>query len=132
MNQLIREVQQEYLKDTEDIPEFKPGDTIRVHVRLADEVKQAKADKGSKNRQTRVQAFEGVCIARGGGGVDESFTVRRSSGQVGVERTFLIHSPHLDHVEVTRKGLVRRAKLYYLRDRVGKRARVKAARHTPK
>ncbi|MGQ9730535.1 MAG: 50S ribosomal protein L19 [Candidatus Zipacnadales bacterium] len=132
MNQLVREIQEEYLKNRELIPIFRPGDTVRVHVRLVDELKQSKSDrdKGRKTvGQARIQAFEGVCIARRGTGIDESFTVRRSSGQVGVERTFMLHSPHIDKIEVVRRGRVRRAKLYYLRGRVGKRARVKAARH---
>ncbi len=122
MHELIREIQQEHLKD--DVPDFKPGDSVRVHVRLVDEVK-TKGDKAS-----RIQAFEGVCIARTGGGIDEAFTVRRATGQVAVERTFMIHSPNVDHIEITRRGRVRKSKLYYLRDRVGKRARVKAAHHS--
>jgi large subunit ribosomal protein L19 len=131
MNEIIREVEQEYLKPAEQLPTFRPGDTVKVHLRLVDEIKQKKgASKGDKTAQgVRVQAFEGVCIARKGSGIDTSFTLRRMSGQVGVERTFLIHSPHIDKIEVTRLGRVRRAKLYYLRGRVGKAARVKAARY---
>ena len=131
MNETVREIQQEYLKPKDQLPDFTAGDTVKVHIRLVDEVKQKKgASKGDKASQgVRVQAFEGVCIARGGGGIDESFTLRRMSGQVGVERTFLLHSPHIDKIEVTRLGRVRRAKLYYLRGRVGRAARVKAARY---
>jgi large subunit ribosomal protein L19 len=131
MQQLIREIQAEHLRDPETIPQFRPGDTVKVHLRLVDEVKTRKADKstGAKSTESRVQAFEGICIARRGTGIDETFTLRRASGQVGVERTFLLNSPHIDSIEVTRRGRVRRAKLYYLRNRVGKRARVKAARH---
>ncbi|MBM3499000.1 MAG: 50S ribosomal protein L19 [Armatimonadetes bacterium] len=131
MQQLIREIQAEHLRDPEAIPQFRPGDTVKVHLRLVDELKTRKADKstGAKATEARVQAFEGVCIARRGTGIDETFTLRRASGQVGVERTFLLNSPHIDKIEVTRLGRVRRAKLYYLRERVGKRARVKAARH---
>jgi large subunit ribosomal protein L19 len=107
-------VEQTYLRD--DIPEFRPGDTVRVHVRVVE---------GSR---ARVQVFEGVVIRRQGGGLRESFTVRKISFGVGVERTFPVHSPILDKIEVTRRGKVRRAKLYYLRDRVGKKARIKEKR----
>jgi large subunit ribosomal protein L19 len=131
MNEIIRDIQQEYLRPAERVPAFKPGDTLKVHLRLVDEIKQKKgASKGDKSAQgTRVQAFEGVCISRKGSGIDQAFTLRRMSGQVGVERTFLLHSPHIDKIEVTRLGRTRRAKLYYLRGRVGKAARVKAARY---
>jgi large subunit ribosomal protein L19 len=131
MNEIIRAVEQEYLKPADQVPSFRPGDTVKVHLRLVDEVKQKKgASKGDKSAQgTRVQAFEGVCIARKGSSIDTSFTLRRMSGQIGVERTFLVHSPHIDKIEVTRLGRVRRAKLYYLRGRVGKASRVKAARY---
>jgi large subunit ribosomal protein L19 len=131
MNQLVREIQDEHLRD--DIPEFEPGDTIRVHVRLVDEVKQAKATRGEKGpRETRVQAFEGDCIARKGAGLEETFTVRRA-GQVGVERTFMVHSPHIQRIEVlARRGGVGRAKLYYLRGRIGKGARVRRAVRQPR
>ncbi len=123
MKQLLREIQQEHLKDPESIPDFRVGDSVRVSVRLVDEIKT----KGDK--EARIQAFEGTCIARGRGGIDETFTVRRVTGQVAVERKFLVNSPIVDGIEVTRRGRVRRSKLYYLRGRVGKRARVQAARH---
>lgn len=100
----------------DDIPEFAAGDTVRVHVKVIE-----------GNRQ-RVQVFEGVCIARRGNGVRSSFTVRKVSFGVGVERTFPVNSPNIDKIEVSTRGDVRRAKLYYLRDRVGKRARVKEKR----
>ena len=100
----------------DDIPEFAAGDTVRVHVKVIE-----------GNRQ-RVQVFEGVCIARRGNGVRSSFTVRKVSFGVGVERTFPVNSPNIDKIEVATRGDVRRAKLYYLRDRVGKRARVKEKR----
>lgn len=100
----------------EDLPEFAPGDTLRVNVRVRE---------GDKER---LQAFEGVCIARKGGGVSETFTVRKVSSGVGVERIFPIHSPSIDSVSVTRRGRVRRAKLYYLRNRRGKSARIKEPR----
>ena len=94
------------------IPAFGPGDTLRVNVKI------------SEGDRERVQAFEGVCIARAGGGVNETFTVRKLSFGEGVERVFPLHSPVVDSIEVKRKGKVRRAKLYYLRGLTGKRARI--------
>ena len=94
------------------LPEFSPGDTVRVNVRVTE---------GSR---TRVQAYEGVCIARNGGGLNESFTVRKISYGEGVERVFPLYSPNIDSIKVVRRGKVRRAKLYYLRDRRGKSARI--------
>jgi large subunit ribosomal protein L19 len=94
------------------IPAFAPGDTLRVNVKI------------SEGERERVQAFEGVCIARAGGGVNETFTVRKLSFGEGVERVFPLHSPVVDSIEVKRKGKVRRAKLYYLRGLTGKRARI--------
>jgi large subunit ribosomal protein L19 len=97
-----------------DIPAFSPGDTVRVHVRI----------KESETKE-RLQAFEGVCIARTGGGIRETFTVRKTSFGVGVERIFPIHGPIIGRVELVRRGRVRRAKLYYLRNLRGKAARIK-------
>ncbi|MGL4240145.1 MAG: 50S ribosomal protein L19 [Beijerinckiaceae bacterium] len=94
------------------IPEFQPGDTLQVNVKV------------KEGERTRVQAYEGVCIARSGGGLQESFTVRKISYGEGVERVFPLYSPMLDSIKVVRKGKVRRAKLYYLRDRRGKSARI--------
>lgn len=94
------------------LPEFSPGDTVRVLVKV------------TEGNRTRTQAYEGVCIARSGGGINESFTVRKISYGEGVERVFPIFSPMLEGVEVVRRGKVRRAKLYYLRDRRGKSARI--------
>ena len=94
------------------IPNFQPGDTLRVNVRI------------KEGERERIQAFEGVCIARAGGGVNENFTVRKISFGEGVERVFPILSPNIDSIEVKRRGVVRRAKLYYLRDRRGKSARI--------
>ncbi|WP_417667820.1 50S ribosomal protein L19 [Roseibium sp.] len=94
------------------LPEFSPGDTVRVLVKV------------TEGNRTRTQAYEGVCIARAGGGINESFTVRKISYGEGVERVFPIYSPMLEGVEVVRRGKVRRAKLYYLRDRRGKSARI--------
>ncbi|HYC75012.1 50S ribosomal protein L19 [Brevundimonas sp.] len=94
------------------IPDFQPGDTLRVMVKI------------KEGERERIQAFEGVCIARAGGGVNENFTVRKISFGEGVERVFPILSPNIDSIEVKRRGVVRRAKLYYLRDRRGKSARI--------
>ncbi|HSQ37206.1 MAG TPA: 50S ribosomal protein L19 [Acidimicrobiia bacterium] len=99
-----------------DLPGFGPGDTVRVHVRVVE------------GGRERVQAYEGVVIARSGGGLRESFTVRKVSFGVGVERVFPIHAPIIQRVEVIRRGDVRRAKLYYLRERVGKATRIKEKR----
>jgi len=107
-------VDKQNLRD--DIPDFGAGDTLKVHVRVVE-----------GNRQ-RVQLFEGVVVKRQGSGVRETFTVRKLSFGVGVERTFPVHSPIIDRIEVAARGDVRRAKLYYLRDRVGKRAKVKEKR----
>ncbi|MDR0788297.1 MAG: 50S ribosomal protein L19 [Gemmatimonadota bacterium] len=104
------ETQQEYLKE---VPDFRPGDTLRVNVRVRE---------GDKER---IQAFEGVCIARKNGGVSETFTVRKISGGVGVERIFPLHTPMIESIKVVRQGRVRRAKLYYLRNLRGKAARIK-------
>ena len=113
--QLIREIESEQFKH--DIPEFGPGDTVRVH---------AKVVEGTRER---IQVFEGVVIRRRAGGINENFTVRRiASHGIGVERTFLLHSPRIDKIEVVRRGRVRRAKLYYLRGRTGRAARIKERR----
>ena len=94
------------------VPHFQPGDTLRVNVRI------------KEGERERVQAYEGVCIARSGGGIQENFTVRKISFGEGVERVFPLLSPMIESIEVKRRGVVRRAKLYYLRDRRGKRARI--------
>ncbi len=94
------------------IPDFQPGDTVIVNVKVVE------------GERSRVQAYEGVCIARNGGGIQESFTVRKISYGEGVERVFPVYSPMIDSIKVVRKGKVRRAKLYYLRDRRGKSARI--------
>ena len=101
-----------------DVPEFRAGDTVKVHVKVVE---------GSRSR---VQVFQGVVIRRHGGGVGETFTVRKISFGVGVERTFPLHSPVIDKVEVASRGIVRRAKLYYLRDLRGKKARIRERRDT--
>ncbi|MFQ5558417.1 MAG: 50S ribosomal protein L19 [Acidimicrobiales bacterium] len=100
----------------DDVPDFAPGDTLKVHVKVIE---------GSRHR---TQLFEGVVIRRQGSGVRETFTVRKVSFGVGVERTFPVHTPIIERIEVSTRGDVRRAKLYYLRDRVGKKAKVKEKR----
>jgi large subunit ribosomal protein L19 len=99
-----------------DVPGFRGGDTLRVHVKVVE---------GGKER---IQVFEGVALSRRGEGIRDTVTVRKISNGIGVERTFLVHSPRIDRIEVTRRGAVRRAKLYYLRTRVGKAARIKEDR----
>ncbi len=111
IGQLEQEEAQRVLGDRK-IPEFSPGDTVNVGVRIRE------------GERERVQRYEGVCIARDGGGLNESFTVRKISFGEGVERVFPLHSPMLDSIEVVRRGKVRRAKLYYLRGRRGKSARI--------
>ena len=111
MNPIIEQVEKEQLK--QDITPFNVGDTVKVYVKVVE---------GDKER---VQAYEGVCMAKKGSGIRENFTVRRVSFGIGVERTFPLHSPRIAKIEVVRKGKVRRAKLYYLRDRQGKAAKIK-------
>ena len=108
---LLKALTSEQLKTA--VPEFNIGDTVRVH------------NKIKEGARERIQIFEGTVIARRGGGINETFTVRRVSYGVGTEKTFPLHSPNVDKVDVIRRGKVRRAKLYYLRERVGKRAKVK-------
>ena len=116
MHKLIKELEQEQMK--ESVPSFNIGDTVRVHAKIVE---------GSKER---IQVFEGVVLKRQHGGLRETFTVRRLSYGVGVEKTWPLHSPRVDRVEVVRRGVVRRAKLFYLRDRIGKAAKVKEAIYT--
>ena len=114
MASLIDEFERAQLRD--EVPEFQVGDTVRVHVTVRE------------GDNERVQVFEGTVIRRRAGGVNENFTVRRVTHGLGVERTFLLHSPIVRDIEVTRRGKVRRSKLYYLRDRIGRAARVKERR----
>jgi len=111
---LIQEITKEQLRS--DLPSFRPGDTLKVYVKVIE---------GSRER---VQLFEGVVIKRRGGGISETFTVRKISYGVGVERTFPLHTPKIDKIEVARRGKVRRAKLYYLRGLRGKAARIQEIR----
>jgi large subunit ribosomal protein L19 len=110
---IIQQLDQEQIaKLAKTIPDFQPGDTVIVNVKV------------KEGERSRVQAYEGVCISRSGGGIQESFTVRKISYGEGVERVFPVHSPNIDSIKVVRRGAVRRAKLYYLRDRRGKSARI--------
>ena len=111
---LINEITAEYMKN--DVPEFRPGDSVRVHVKIIE---------GTTHR---IQVFEGLVIKRQGSGIGETFTVRKISYGIGVERTFPVHSPNIDHIEVTRKGKVRRARLFYIRNLSAKAARIKERR----
>jgi len=111
---IIKAIEQEQMRS--DIPVFQPGDTVRVHVKVVE---------GSRER---IQVFEGAVIRRQGSGARETFTVRRISYGIGVERTFPVHSPRIEKIEVPRRGVVRRAKLYYLRNLTGKAARIKEKR----
>ena len=118
---LIQELEAEAIaafNETKQIPEFRPGDTLRVGVRVVE------------GERTRVQNFEGVCIARSNRGINSNFTVRKLSFGEGVERVFPLYSPNVDSIEVVRRGVVRRAKLYYLRGRTGKRARITERKQT--
>jgi large subunit ribosomal protein L19 len=117
MNTAIAELEQTQVRD--DVPEFRPGDTLRVHVRV------------KEGNRSRIQVFQGVVIRRQGGGIRETFTVRKISYGVGVERTFPVHSPSIDKIETLTRGKVRRAKLYYLRELRGKAARIRERRETP-
>src|ERR1019366_10399818 len=117
---LIKQLEQEQMtKLGKTIPPFEPGDTVVVNVKV------------TEGERTRVQAYEGVCIARSGGGLNESFTVRKISYGEGVERVFPVLSPNIDSIKLVRRGKVRRAKLYYLRDRRGKSARIAEKMETP-
>ena len=114
MSNIITEITKAQLRS--DLPSFRPGDTVKVHVKVVEGTRE------------RIQLFEGVVIKRRGGGISETFTVRKISYGVGVERTFPVHTPKIAQLEVVRKGKVRRAKLYYLRNLRGKAARIKEIR----
>ena len=111
---LIQAIEKEQIRN--DLPDFRPGDTVKVH---------AKVVEGNRER---IQVYEGAVIRKRGGGLGATFTVRRITYGVAVERTFLLHSPRIDKVEIVRKGRVRRARLYYLRNRIGKAARIREKR----
>ncbi len=114
MHTLIQEIEKAAMRS--DVPDFRPGDTLKVHVRV------------TEGNRSRIQVFQGVVIRRQGGGARETFTVRKVSYGVGVERTFPLNSPSIDKIEVVTRGAVRRAKLYYLRELRGKAARIKEKR----
>jgi large subunit ribosomal protein L19 len=114
MSHLLSEVDSASLRT--DVPDFRPGDNVKVHVNIIE------------GTRSRIQVFQGVVIRRQGDSVRETFTVRKVSFQIGVERTFPVHSPVIDHIEVVTRGDVRRAKLYYLRDLRGKKAKIKEKR----
>ncbi len=109
----LEKIESKYYKA--DVPDFKPGDKVKVNIRISEENKE------------RIQTFMGIVIKRQGGGLNETFTVRKISFNIGVERTFLVNSPRIHSIEKVNMGVVRRAKLYYLRDKIGKKARVKVA-----
>jgi large subunit ribosomal protein L19 len=111
---LVEAVEKDYLK--ENVPELRSGDTVRVHVKVVEGTRE------------RIQVFEGLVIAVGKAGLKRNFTVRRVAHGIGVERTFMVHSPRIDKIEVLRHGVVRRAKLFYLREKVGKKSRIKEQR----
>ncbi|MDI6850848.1 MAG: 50S ribosomal protein L19 [bacterium] len=121
MEDIIREIEKEFYRT--DIPEFGPGDTVRVHIKI----KEFKEDPKSRQmvERVRIQAFEGVVIRRRGSGLGETFTVRKVTQGIGIEKIFPIHSPVIEKIEVLRRGKVRRAKLYYLREKKGKQARIR-------
>ena len=111
MNKIVETIEKDYMK--QEVPQFEVGDTVKVYVKVVEGTRE------------RLQAFEGIVIAKKNGGVRETFTVRRVSFGIGIERTFQLHSPRVDKIELVRHGKVRRAKLYYLRDLSGKAAKIK-------
>ncbi len=124
--QKVKEIEKEYVK--KGIPEFGPGDTVKVYMRITELKEDIKSRKLVE--KTRIQPFEGIIIGRKGGGISETFTVRKITQGIGIEKTFPLHSPLIEKIEVRRKGKVRRAKLYYLRGKIGKAARVKQKKTT--
>jgi len=121
VHQKIFEIEKEYLK--KDIPQFGPGDLVRVYMRITELKEDTKTKKLVE--KVRVQPFEGIVIRRRGRGVNETFTLRKITQGIGIEKTFPLHSPLIEKIEVKRKGKVRRAKLYYLREKIGKKAKIK-------
>jgi large subunit ribosomal protein L19 len=127
MSNIIAELEKEQIK--KKVPEFRVGDTVRVHVRVSETEEKRKSGKVTIEKRTRIQLFEGTVIGRKGMGIRETFTVRRVAFGVGLERVFPMHSPVVEKIEVVREGHVRRAKLYYLRERVGKATRVRQRKY---
>jgi len=124
VHQKIFEIEKEYLK--KDIPQFGPGDLLRVYMRITELKEDTKTKKLVE--KVRVQPFEGIVIRRRGRGTNETFTLRKITQGIGIEKTFPLHSPLIEKIEVKRKGKVRRAKLYYLREKIGKKAKIKEKR----
>lgn len=121
---IIREIENEYIQ--KEIPDFRPGDTVRVHIKIKENRYNPKTKK--MEERVRIQPFEGVVIRRRGAGLKQTFTVRKVTQGIGIERIFPLYSPLIEKIEIRKKGIVRRAKLYYLRERIGKKAKVKERR----
>ncbi len=121
MDALIRKVEEKFMK--KDVPDFKAGDTVRVHVKITELKEDPKTRKLVE--KTRIQPFEGLVLERRGSGLSETFTVRRVTQGIGVERTFPIHSPFIEKIEVIRRGKVRKSKIFWIREKKGKKARIK-------
>ncbi|MEN3044566.1 MAG: 50S ribosomal protein L19 [Candidatus Hydrothermales bacterium] len=121
MKTLLKKVEEKFLK--KDVPEFKAGDTVRVHVKITELKEDPKTKKMVE--KTRIQPFEGIVLERRGSGLSETFTVRRVTQGIGVERTFLVHSPFIEKVEVLKRGKVRKAKIFWIRGKKGKKAKIK-------
>ncbi len=121
MDTLIKKVEEKFVK--KDVPDFRAGDTVRVHVKIT----ELKEDPKTKKlvEKTRIQPFEGLVLERRGSGLSETFTVRRVTQGIGVERTFPLHSPFIEKIEVIRRGKVRKAKIFWIREKKGKKARIK-------
>ena len=121
METLIKKVEEKFMK--KDIPDFRAGDTVRVHVKIT----ELKEDPKTKKlvEKTRIQPFEGLVLERRGSGLSETFTVRRVTQGIGVERTFPLHSPFIEKIEVVKRGKVRKAKIFWIREKKGKKARIK-------
>lgn len=126
MDPVLRDLESSFMK--KDVPDFNSGDTVRVHVRVVDVKEDPKTKK--LEERVRIQPFEGVVIKRRGSGMRETFTVRKVTQGIGIERTFPIHSPSVEKIDVLRRGRVRRSRIYYLRERKGKSARIKERRKT--
>ncbi|MCD6087363.1 MAG: 50S ribosomal protein L19 [Candidatus Hydrothermae bacterium] len=123
MSEIIKEVEKEFIKE---VPDFGPGDTVRVYVKIVDYKVDPKTQKVEE--KVRIQPFEGIVIRRRGSGTNASFTVRKVTQGIGIERIFPLYSPYIEKIEVRRRGRVRRARIYYLRERRGKAARIKEKR----
>jgi len=121
MDALIRKVEEKFMK--KDVPDFKAGDTVRVHVKITELKEDPKTRKLVE--KTRIQPFEGLVLERRGSGLSETFTVRRVTQGIGVERTFPVHSPFIEKIEVIRRGKVRKSKIFWIREKKGKKARIK-------